>query len=300
MPAGSGKRRFLKIAIILAGLAAVLVVVVDNWLPYMLLSHHNFDVHPQPEIFNDYQIQPETFLTKTSDGIEIAGWYIKARSDTACPTMIVLHTLGRTREDMLAFTLPFYELGFNMAYFDMRSHGESGGEFFTYGYHEWRDVSAVIDYLEEQKDAISKQIILLGASAGGTVAIAAAAQDERVDGLVTVAAFADLEEMIAYQARMLPKFWRDRTIRKAEQIAKFRTSDASAKKMIRKVQCPVFLSHGTADWYVPFSAAEDLYKNIDTEKQFYRIEGAGHATMFTLGGDSLRQAIVAFVARIRS
>ena len=271
------------------------LIVVDSWLPYMLLSHHNLDVNPKPAIFADYQVEPQSFLSMTSDSVEIAGWYIEADSSANHPTIIVLHTLGRTREDMLHFTMPLLHHGFNLVYLDMRSHGESGGEFFTYGYHEWRDVSSVVDYLEARGDQYQDSIFVLGASAGSAVAISAAARDHRLAGLVTIAAFADLESMISYQAAILPAFWRQRTIRKAEGIANFSIEETAAFKLIREVNCPVFLAHGTADWYVPFSSAETLYANVSSTKQLYRIEGAGHASMFSAGGAELRHAIVEFL-----
>ena len=99
----------------------------------------------------------------------------------------------------------------------MRGHGESDGEFFTYGAHEWQDVVAVIDHLA----ARSQAFVVLGASAGGAVAIRAAAEDSRIRGVITIGTFADLASTIADQTPMLPDWWWQRAIAKAEQLGDF-------------------------------------------------------------------------------
>lgn len=292
--------RWLAPAVLL--LLAAAALALDHWLPYMLLSHYKFGVEARPKILDDYGAAAETVEFTTSDGVKIRGWFIPARPSpmdrpaAPAPTIIVLHTLGRTRQDMLEFSLPLWREGFNLALIDLRGHGESGGEFFTYGCHEWRDVTGLLDWLERRGGGVGDRVAVLGVSAGGGVAVAAAARDRRIRALAEVACFADLRTMAARQAPWLPEWWLRRALAKAERLADFRVDEASPERQIRAVTCPTLIAHGTADGYVPFDDAKRLHAAAGSaRKELYGIPGADHATMFRLGGDELRRRIAATV-----
>jgi alpha-beta hydrolase superfamily lysophospholipase len=274
---------------------AAAALALDHWLPYMLLSHYKFSVDPRPKILDEYGAATEPIEFVTGDGVPIRGWFIPAppgRDGRPAATLMVLHTLGRTRQDMLEFTLPFWRDGFSLALIDLRGHGESGGEFFTYGAHEWRDVAGLLDWLARRPDGAGERVAVLGASSGGAVAIAAAARDRRIRAVATIDCFADLRTIAAHQARWLPGFWLRRALAKAERLAEFRVEDASPERLARELRCPLLVAHGTADSYVPFEEGQRLYAAAGSpRKEFYEIQGAGHATMFAKGGDALRARI---------
>jgi dipeptidyl aminopeptidase/acylaminoacyl peptidase len=291
------RRKWVIAGAILLVLLALGAAGLDHWLPYMLLSHYKFAVDPAPPILGRYGAEAERLSFKTSDGLTIRGWFIAAPKKTLAKptTLIVLHTLGRTRQEMLEFSLPLWQRGFNLAMIDMRGHGESDAEFFTYGYHEWRDVVGLIDWLEKREGVAADRIALLGASAGGAVAISAAARDRRVKALVSIASFADLEEMIVRRSPWLPACWRGRAIGKAERMADFKVREVSPEKMAREVKCPVFVAHGDLDVNAPYAHAERIFAAAMGPKKLYRIRGADHDSMFARGGDQLRAAIAEFV-----
>ncbi len=298
MAAKRSRRIYVYMAAGLVVLLSLVVVGLDHWLPYMLLSHYKFAVDKNPHALRDSGATLEQISFQTQDGLTIRGWFIPAaagRRETPA-TVIVLHTLGRTRQDVLEFALPFREKGFNLALIDMRGHGESDGQFFTYGYHEWKDVAGLIDWLEARKDVAAENIHLLGVSAGGAVAIVAASRDSRIKALVSVASFADLGEMIKGQSPWLPRFWRERAVRKAEHLADFSVADASPLKNIAQVKCPVLLVHGDTDDYVPYSNAERLFARANDPKVLYTIPGGNHANMFAKGGKQLTDTIAKFMS----
>jgi uncharacterized protein len=297
------RRRGRKFVII--GVAALLLLLalaaagLDHWLPHMLLSHYKFAVDPAPSILEEYKATAEGISFKTGDGLNIRGWFIPAPQGTPGKpvTLIVLHTLGRTREDMLEFSLPLWKQGFNLALIDMRGHGQSDAKFFTYGYHEWQDVTGLIDWLERRKDGSADHVALLGASAGGAVAISAAARDRRIKALVAIASFADLGEMIERGTSWLPGFWRKRAIARAEHLGGFKVSGTSPLKNIALVKCPVLIAHGDADNHVPYDHAKRLLAAATAPKELHPIPGANHATMFAQGGEELRNKIADFARR---
>ena len=277
-------------------IALLPIFLIDNWLPHALLSHYNYPVDSKPAIFQKFNAKVENINFTTTDNIDISGWWIPSpKNPSEHPTLIVLHSLGGTRQDFLKFNLPIWEQGFNLAVIDMRSHGKSGGKYFTYGFHERKDVSQLIDFLEKNHKNESQNIALMGISAGGAVAISSAAYDKRIQGLITISAFADLNNTIKKQVPWLPSFWRNRAITRAEENAEFNIAEISPINQIKKVNCPILIVHGTEDRYIPFVNGKKLYDAAEGEKSFYAVEGGNHSTVLDKGGEELQEKIVEFV-----
>lgn len=327
-----------------------LCAFADNWLPYALISHHNVAVTRTPS--------PDSELLQVTapDGTVTAGWWIPAPvtplevlprgtgDETAMAeamdaaiaqapaplTLILLHGLGGSRQDLLDFGLALQQdaaalgIPLSLAAMDLRSHGDSQGPYFTYGYHEGKDISALLDALEAQlaapgdavassnapspltpdssplsplQQAPEQNYAILGVSAGGAVAIAAAAQDDRLQALITLGTFADLRATATSQTEILPEVWRDRVFRRAEAIAQFELAQAAPAYQMAQVSVPVLIAHGRQDGYIPFANAEQLYAAARSPKQLYSMD-ADHADMISSGGDALRQEIIQFLQAI--
>ncbi|MGB3640435.1 MAG: alpha/beta fold hydrolase [Rivularia sp. (in: cyanobacteria)] len=281
-------------------IALLPIFLIDNWLPYALLSHYNYPVDSQPAIFQEFNAKVENINFTTDDNIKISGWWIPSpKKLSENPTLIVLHSLGGTRQDFLKLNLPIWQQGFNLALVDMRSHGKSGGEYFTYGFHERKDVSQLIDYIKQHHQKASQHIAVMGISAGGAVAISSTAYDKRIEALITISAFADLNKTIAKQVPWLPSFWRNRAIIRAEDIAKFKIEEISPINQIIKVSCPILIVHATLDKYIPPANGKKLYDAAKGEKYFYAVEGGNHSTVLDKGGESLQKKIVEFIYQLR-
>jgi fermentation-respiration switch protein FrsA (DUF1100 family) len=55
-----------------------------------------------------------------------------------------------------------------------------------------------------------------------------------------------------------------------------------SNEYIQRVNCPVYIFHGTADEVVPYEQAERLFKLVPVpERNFYTIEGGGHNNLIT-------------------
>ena len=284
------------------GGAIAITALIDNWLPYALLSHHNRAVDPHPQIFDTYGVsaQPIAFETPTfhplidsEETIQIQGWFIPG--EMANRTVIILHGLGAARHHMLKFGLPLQQAGYNLVLIDLRSHGESGGEFFTYGYHEWQDVVGLLDWLEQEVPEAVQEVTLIGVSVGGAIAIPATAHDARIDRLITISTFADLGLTIKAQTPLLPDGWRERAIAKAERLAQFEVNATAPSQSIQDVDVPVLIIHGDADGYIPFVNGQDLYKAANHPKQFYSMMGADHADILSHAPSQLHQVILDFL-----
>lgn len=118
---------------------------------------------------------------RTSDGVELAGWWVAPRNGAA---VVVLHGAGSTRTAALDQAGVLARAGFGVLLVDARGHGESEGRGMDLGWWGERDAAAAVDVALAQPDVEANRVGLLGLSMGGEEAIGAAGVDERVGAVV--------------------------------------------------------------------------------------------------------------------
>ncbi len=139
---------------------------------------------------------------RSADGVELQGLVGPRRR--ARGTVVMIHGLNRTRIEMVK-KVPFaHERGWNTLLFDLRHHGDSGGEATTFGVREKDDVRAAIALARERSPG---QVVLWGVSLGGASAVLAAAEEPAVAGVICDSSFRDLRDTVAHHIRLF-RGWR--------------------------------------------------------------------------------------------
>lgn len=108
-----------------------------------------------------------------------------------CSLAIVCHGLADTKENpfLVAICDRLAENGIAAFRFDFSGNGESEGEFIEATYHkETDDLKVVMDWFAAERKV--KKFVLVGHSMGGGVVRVAAAGDDRVKALVSLAGVA--------------------------------------------------------------------------------------------------------------
>jgi len=140
-----------------------------------------------------------------TDGIPLKGWWFTSTVPTvdaglnsfARPNraLVIVHGRGRNRinsnfrPDKIAPI--FLARGWNVLLFDLRGHGESGGERYSLGQYEPRDIVAAV-YLAANKSGIPKsRVAVIGESLGGGSSIMTVAADPGIGPVVTDSAYSD-------------------------------------------------------------------------------------------------------------
>jgi pimeloyl-ACP methyl ester carboxylesterase len=161
--------------------------------------------------------------------------------------------------------------GYDVLAYDGRAHGESTGDFCTYGVLEKQDLSRVLDQLGIQR------VLLVGASLGAAVALQAAPDDPRVIGVVAASTFSDLETIARDRA---PPTMREAQIREAFDLAgkqaSFRVSDASPVGAASRITVPVLIVHGAEDRETSPEHSRRVYEALAGPKTLRIVESAGH------------------------
>lgn len=115
---------------------------------------------------------------KTSDGLELKGWYVPSRNGAA-----VIAFPGRGGPQKPARLLA--RRGFGVLLFDRRGEGESDGDPNSFGWGGAQDIIAAAAYLRSRPDVTSGRIGGLGLSVGGELMLQVAAQGDALDAVVS-------------------------------------------------------------------------------------------------------------------
>lgn len=246
----------------------------------------------------DAGLPQESFVLRASDGTRLQAWYVPQK-EHAKGTIIYLHGVGDCMIGGIPLARYFFTAGYSVLLYDQRQHGQSGGDFCTYGYYEKHDVRTAIDWLEQRRGPGYNTIAIFGASMGAAIAIQAAAVEPRVRAIIAEASFTKLRDIIAdYQRRIIKLPWhflRNAALSRTQAIADFRGRDVSPIDDIRTLRIPVLFLHGTEDSFINVEYSKKLYEAAQEPKKLVLIEGADHNDVWSTGGKKYLDAIAAFL-----
>lgn len=134
------------------------------------------------------------------DGARLAGWFVAAAPPAGeepvqhpSPAIILVHAYGGTRDAMLPVADALTSAGFHALIFDQRGTGHSVGANVTFGTREPLDVLGALDYVLTRPDVDHDGVGVMGVGFGGSVAIMAAAEDDRIRAVAAEAPYASLD-----------------------------------------------------------------------------------------------------------
>ncbi|MBI5215757.1 MAG: alpha/beta fold hydrolase [Ignavibacteriae bacterium] len=254
----------------------------------------NQPVHP-----SELQLVYEEINVMGHDNGKLNSWLIK--SPNARGTIIYLHGVADCKMDGIRFAKLMHENRYNVFLYDSRRHGDSEGEFCTYGYFEKLDLEKVIEYLHTRTDVQLGKIALFGTSMGAAVAIQTAAIDKRIAAVIAENSFATLRTIFDdYQKRMvrLPfHYLRNIVIKRSELMAKFKANDVSPLESLKNIRIPFLFIYGTEDHLINHQYTIKLYNNANQPKELFPIEGAKHNDTWQVAGAKYETMILTFLEK---
>lgn len=252
----SQKRRRWPGRILRLALAAFVLFVMLRWF------EHSQVYHP----FREHEGSPtelgrpfENVLFRTSDGVELHGWYFPAGTDSprARLAFLVCHGNAGNISHRIELCSALVQRGAAVFLFDYRGYGRSQGRPGEEG--TYRDGQAALAWLR-QRGFRGEHIVAYGESLGGGV-VSELALREPLGGMVLQSTFTSIPDIGAELFPWLP-------VRRISTIK----YDTQAK--LPRVQVPVLVMHSRADDIIPFHHSERNFAAANEPKFFCELAGA--------------------------
>jgi alpha-beta hydrolase superfamily lysophospholipase len=240
----------------------------------------------------------ETLTCRTADGLRLTGWVVEPPQPRG--TVALFHGLRCTRELMLERMAILVRAGYRCVAFDHRAHGQSQGRLTSFGYHEGRDVAAVLDLVNrfwpERPHAV------LGISMGAAAICAAADRARGADAVILESMYHDL--LSAFTTRISDGFPRwygwlmGGIIWITERRLRTRLEHMSPADQIgRLAPAPVLLITGTEDRHASPDDAQRLYERCRGPRDLMLVAGAGHTDLLEVAGPMYTKRVLQFLDR---
>lgn len=249
----------------------------------------------------------------TNKQIFIKSKVFDRKSDT---TVLVHHGYRSKGEDMLPQAKFFLDQGYNVILPDARGHGESEGQYLTFGHYEKNDVTKWIE--DEVKAKPQQKIYLYGGSMGAaTVMMSQETPHPNVKAVIEDCGFATLDQQFREVLGLLTNYfqyiplvnlidWRQKETDLIETInekhikpkLKMTLQDVSPLTSVSKSGLPFLFIHGEADWFINKIASEQLYNAAIGYKEHLYVPNAGHGEAFQVGGPLFTNKVTSFIESV--
>jgi fermentation-respiration switch protein FrsA (DUF1100 family) len=228
----------------------------------------------------DLRIEDVAFVAE--DGTQLHGWYCPCEQPRA--TILIAHgNAGHVASRAGWLKLLQTRLRVATFIFDYRGYGRSQGLPTVEGV--LLDAKAARGKLRELAGVKDSEILLMGESLGGAIAVQLAA-DAPPKALILQSTFSSLRNVADFHYPKLSWLVPPGKLDSATRIARYRG--------------PLFQSHGTADRTIPFSSGERLFQSAHEPKTLIRLAGAGHNDWLTEDYVNRLDAFIAGLQPVKS
>lgn len=302
-------KKWIKIGIAAAVCLSIAAVwAVENALPYYGIkpwrmkpaeNTWRFPNGAAPEIFG---IRGEHMSFRTPDSLNISAFFSEATASPCKGTVLLLHGISSCKETQFQKAALLAARGWNSLSVDLRAHGESGGDYCTFGDCEKKDLKAVLDTLLARKPLLQAQPVgIWGASLGGAIALQTLAWAPRLDFGIIESTFDEYPKVAEeYGADLMLGLrfpWLTRhVLAKSGVIARFDPFSVKPVEAAAQIRRPMLFAHGSADDKIPLDFNRRNFEAVpDARKIWIEVPGAGHNNLWAYGGEGLRARVYAFL-----
>jgi uncharacterized protein len=195
----------------------------------------------------------------SGDGTRLHGWYVP--HEHARATVLYCHGNGGNVANWADAARALHDrVGVSVMLFDYRGYGRSEGTPSEAGV--LADARAARAWLAKREKIAENQIVLMGRSMGGAVAVDLAAADG-ARGLVLESTFTSIPDVGQTMYPLLP-------------MRLLLQTQFNSRQKIPSYHGPLLLSHGTADRLIPYSNGARLFNAANEPKLLFTIPGGDH------------------------
>jgi uncharacterized protein len=282
--------------------SAVSVLYICYWGAGVIL--HPPDMSKMANFPEQFGLPHERVEFRTRDGLTLKGWWIPAPDPDERRTIVMCHGWGDNKGELLRETHFLHGAGgFNLLYFDMRSHGDSEGEITTIGYFEIIDFEAALRFLKERKPEHVRRLGAFGFSMGAAVVAMAVADHPEVRAVVLESPYTEYRRVVrqyAWHKLHVPYF---PLVMITLWMLRWRvgTSEVDvtnpARFIARLAPRPLLIIGGSLDWLMPEWDVRQLFRLAKEPKTLWIIPGAAHGKCRAIAELEYEARVNGFFAR---
>jgi len=234
----------------------------------------------------------EDVVIQSSDGIRLKGWWIT--HPEAKRTVITLAGHRRRKSDCLGIAGALWRHRMNILMFDYRGRGDSDPYINTLGYYETQDTLAAINFASRKAHQLP--VALIGYSMGASIAIMAAARDQRVSAVIADSPFAS-------QKKVIRRYFRSKTglpafpiVNLAEKFLPYNIDEVEPIREVRKISPrAIMLIHGECDDLCSPEDSIALYEAAGDPKELWVLPNVGHCGAYFQDREAYVNRVVDFL-----
>jgi len=279
--------------------------LVENVLPYAGIKPRRHSPQellwllPKGVKSENYGLRSSALTIRTPDSLRLYAMIVESNTDTTLATVVLVHGISACKEVDLERAKILADAGYASLLLDLRAHGQSEGEFCTFGYYEKNDLRAVADTL--YKLFPGRPMAIWGASLGGAVTLQAMAVEPRYQFGIVESTFDEFDKVATeYGADWLfglrSPWLTHRVLSKAGKIAHFDPYSVKPVVSAAQINRPILFIHGDKDSRIPMWFGLRNYEACPAPgKRWYQVPGAGHNNLWKIAGDSMQQKVLSFL-----
>jgi len=228
---------------------------------------------------------------QTSDGLLLSGWWLPAQK--AKRTVIALHGHRGAKHHCVGIAAALWRQRANVLLFDNRGRGSSQGEFMSLGHFETLDVLAAIECALSRAPRLP--LGLIGYSMGASVAVMAAAKDERVGAVVADSPFASERKLVRSLLRKQIGTLALRVGALTECLLPYDPTGVEPLRDVAKIapRATLFI-HGLLDETCDPKDSTKLYEAAGVPKGLWLLEATGHCDAYFADREAYCERVGAF------
>lgn len=266
-------------------------------------------LQPAMSWVNPRKMRPrESFAMKARDGLDLHGYITRPSGDGPHPLIVLPHGGPHGVRDIWEFDWEAQLLasrGYAVLQLNYRGSGGYGVEFQSAGYRQWgksmqNDLTDATHWAIEQKIAQPDRICIYGASYGGYAALMGVIREPKLYRCaIGYAGIYDLELMLSSADIPTSRSGRD-YLQLALGDDREDLRSRSPVYNANKIEVPVLLIHGKADWRADFEQATRMKTALEKSQKQYEwmaLRGEGHGVYDEETRRDVYEHILDFLAR---
>lgn len=236
----------------------------------------------------------------TDDSVPLKGWLIPSKDKSNTNILLLLHDINESKITYLELAKQFNDRGFSIALVDLRGHGASGGEMFTFGNKEKNDVKKIIDALYTKNK--KSDIAIMGIGAGAVIAIDAAVDDERIKVLVAQSPYNKLNTFIENYCQqkwgIINTIFHTMMKNELNKELGYSIDSVHIAMLAKKLKIPSLFIAAEKDNFIPPKYTETVFDSCavdDEKKEYWLVKSAMHYDIEDVFGEEYFNKISVFI-----